>query len=126
MLARGTGIVGTAPEIEDRRLAEAGVLLGLLAEGSRGRERLEHAATRRAGRVERPALDQALHRPLVDGAGVHSLAEIPDRGERAALLPGVQDRLHGDVADVLYGVEAEADAVARDDEAVVRGVDVRR
>ena len=79
-----------------------------------------------AGRVERAALDQALDRALVDRAGVDPLAEVPDRLELAVRLARRDDRLDRRVADVLDRVEAEADRVAGDDEAVIGGVDVGR
>ena len=68
---------------------------------------------RRAGRAERAALDQRLDRLLVDRAAVDALAEVPQRGERAALLARALDRLDRLVADALDGVQAEADVAAR-------------
>ena len=112
-------------EVEDRALAELRVLLRLLPRRLGGRQRLQHSLAGRPGRVERAALDQAFDRPFVDGAGVDPLAEVPDRGDRP-ILARPQDRLDRRMADVLDRVEAEADRVLGDDEAVVGGVDVGR
>src|SRR5581483_4473769 len=119
-----TGFAGA--EVEDRALAAARVLLRGLAGRLRLGEDLQHAPAGGARGVERAALDQALDRALVDRARVHALAEVPDRGEGPAALAGGDDRLHGRVADVLHRVEAEADRVAGDHEAVIGGVHVRR
>ena len=113
-------------EVEDGSLATARVLLVLLSGRLRLGEHLEHPPPRRPGRVESPALHQALDRPLVDRPRVDAVAEIPDRLELAARLTRADDRLHRRVPDVLDRVEAEADRVARDDEPVIGGVDVRR
>ena len=75
-----------AAEVEDRALADLGVLLGLLARALRGFEHDQHPLARGAGGVEGAALDQRLDRALVHGPGVHALAEVPQRRERAALL----------------------------------------
>ena len=104
-------------QVEDRALADLRVLLHLLAGGLGLLEHLEHSLARRAGRVERAALDQRLDRLLVDGAAVDALAEVPDRGERAVLLARALDRLDRLVADALDRVEAEADVALDDDEA---------
>ena len=76
---------------------------------------------RRVAPVEpkRAALDQRLDRLLVDRAGVDALAEVPQRGERPALLARALDRLDGLVADALDRVEAEADVALDDRELVV-------
>ena len=59
------------------------------------RERLlehgEHPHPRRAGRVERAALDERLERALVDDLRVDALGELPDRRERPALVAGGDD-----------------------------------
>ena len=89
-------------------------------------EHVQHALARRAGRVERAALDQALDRLLVDGARVDPRAEVPDRGERPAVLARLEDLLDRRVADVLDRVEAEADVALDDDEVVAGRVHVRR
>jgi len=113
-------------EVEDRPLPDLGVLLDLLAGALRLLQDLQHALARRAGRAEGPALDQRLDRALVDGLGVDALAELPDRGELAALLAGALDRLDRGVADALDGVEPEADVAVDHDELVVGEVDVGR
>src|SRR5262249_57902791 len=110
----------------DRALTHPGVLLCLLAEGGCVRERLQHPPARGPGRVERTALHQAFDRALVHGASVDALTEVPDRAELASLGTRVEDRLHRDVTDVLHRVQAEADAVARDDEAMRGEGDDRR
>src|SRR6266511_1201536 len=51
-------------EVEDRALAAPRVLLRLRGTRLRLRQHLEHSLAAAAGRVERPALDQALDRPL--------------------------------------------------------------
>ena len=66
--ARGA-LSGRLEEVEDRALADLGVLLDLLAGALGLLEHREHALARRAGRAEGPALDQRLDRALVDGAG---------------------------------------------------------
>src|SRR6185437_5603648 len=75
-------------EVEDRPLAEQLVGLLLLAPGECLLETFEHPSPRRPRRVERPTLDERLERALVDGLRVDALGEIPDRRERATLLPG--------------------------------------
>ena len=112
-------------EVEDRALAHLRVLLGLLAGRLGRRQDLQHPAPRGAGRVEGAALDQAFDRAFVDGARVDPLAEVPDRVDRR-VRARPQDRLDRRVADVLDRVEAEADRVFGDDEAVVGLVDVGR
>ena len=95
--AEATTAAGAPPlaEVEDRALADQRVLLRLLPRPLRLLEHLEHAPPRRAGRAERAALDQRLDRLLVDRAGVDALAEVPQRGERPALLARALDRLDG-------------------------------
>src|SRR5215210_953870 len=96
MLRTATGgLVRAGAEVEDRALAEPRVLLGLLAGTGRHRQCLQHAPSCGAGRVQGAALDQALDRPLVDGAVVYALAELIERGELAAGLASLEDRLHG-------------------------------
>ena len=57
--ATGVGL-GTAAEVEDRRLTALGVLRRLLAVGLGARQCVEHRAARCAGRVERPHLIRQL------------------------------------------------------------------
>jgi hypothetical protein len=79
-------------EVEDRALAKQLVGLLLLSPGERLFEAFEHPAPRRAGRIERAALDERLERPLVDGLRVDALGEVPDRRECPALLARPHDR----------------------------------
>src|SRR4029077_18326337 len=95
-------------EVEDRALAELGVLLRFLPRRLCRRQRLEHPFPGRPGGVEGAALDQAFDRPFVDSAGVNPLAEVPNRCDRR-ILARPQDRLDRAVADVLHRVETEAD-----------------
>src|SRR6185437_6914582 len=96
-------------QVEDRTLADLRILLDLLARALRLLEHGEHALAARAGRTERAALDQGLDRLLVDGAVVDALAEVPQRGELAALPSPPFDRLNRLIADALDRVQAEAD-----------------
>ena len=113
-------------EVEDRGLAELGVLLRLRSRGLCMRQHGQHAAARGPGRVERAAADQRLDRLLVHAAAVDALAEVPDRRELAALLPGLDHGVHRRSADVLHRVEHEADVAAGDDEVVSGLVHVGR
>jgi hypothetical protein len=79
----------------------------------------QHPLARGAGGVEGAALDQRLDRALVHGPGVHALAEVPQRRERAPLLARALDLLHGGEPDALHGVQPEADVAFDDDELVV-------
>src|SRR3954468_2400701 len=90
---RRAGLLRSAPEVEDRGLAQARVLLGLLAEGDRGGQDLQHPLSGGAGRVERSTFDEALHGALVDGTRVNLLTEVPERGELPTLLARVEDGL---------------------------------
>src|SRR5207253_84345 len=83
----------------------------------------EHALARRAGRVERAALDERLERPLVHDLRVDALGEVPDRRERPALLPRTHDRAARGLADVLHRVQAESD-LALDEGVVLRRLEV--
>src|SRR5207253_6829765 len=121
VMARSGFAFGAVAEVEDRALAEQLVGLLLLSPGERLLEAFEHPAPRRAGRVERTALDERLERALVDGLGVDALGEIPDGRERPTLLARPHDRAAGGLADVLHRVEAEADLPLDDGE-----VDLRR
>src|SRR4051794_6910720 len=96
-------------EIEDRALTEQ--LVGLLRLPPRERvlEAREHPIPRRPGRIERAALHQRLERALVHRRRIDPLGEVPERRERAALLARTHDRATGGLADVLHGVETEAD-----------------
>ena len=62
---------------------------------------------------------------LFTARAVHPPAEVPDRGERPALLACAHDRRDGLRADVLDRVEAEADVALHDLEVVARLVHVR-
>src|SRR5207248_9636223 len=125
MMARRR-VAGPVAEIEDRALPEQLVGLLLLAPGERLLQALEHPAPRRAGRVEGAALDERLERALVDGLRVDALGEVPDRRERPTVLAGAHDRAAGGLADVLHGVEAEADLPLDDGEVDLRRVHVGR
>src|ERR1700704_5090752 len=96
-------------QVEDRALTDQGVLLGLLSGALRLLEHRQHALATRACRAERTALDQGLDRLLVYRAVVDALAEVPQRGELAAILARPLDRLDRLVADALDRVQAEAD-----------------
>ena len=87
---------------------------------------VEHPATRRAGRVERTALDERLERAPVDRLRVDALGEVEDRLERPALAARAHDRPRGRLAHVLHGVEPEADLTLDDREVGLREVHVRR
>src|SRR6185503_2818158 len=67
---------GRRVEVEDRALPDLRVELGLLTRALRLLEHDEHAAPARAGRAERPALDQRLDRLLVDLLAVDARAEV--------------------------------------------------
>ena len=113
------GVLLAFLEVEDRALSDEGVLLGLLARRLGLLEHFEHPPAGGTGGAEGAALDERLDRLLVDRAGVHALAEVPQRIELAVLLAGPFDRLHGLVADALDGVQAEADVALHDGELVV-------
>src|SRR4051794_35767097 len=123
---RPAGVAEAVAQVEDRTLAHLGVLLNLVAGRLRLGQHLEHPGARGAGRIERAALDQRLDRLLVDAAAVDALAEIPDRGDRSIRVARLDDRLDRGVADVLDGVEAEADVALNDEEVVPGLVDIRR
>jgi hypothetical protein len=96
-------------DLEHRLLAEERLLLARGA-GSERRTRARSAShARRAGRVERAALDERVERALVRGGRVDALAEVPDRLEGPALLARADDRARRRPPDVLDGREAEAD-----------------
>ena len=113
-------------EVEDRALPREPVGGVTVAPPERGLEALEHPLARGAGRVERAALDERLERALVRDRRVDALGEVPDRLERAVLLARGDDRARRAVADVLHGVEAEADLALDDGEVALREVDVGR
>ena len=117
--AARAGGLGRWGEIEDRTLADLQILLGLLAAALGLLEHLQHPLAARAGGAERAALDQRVDRLLVDGATVHTLAEVPQRAELSPLLARALDRLDGLEADALDGVEAEADLALDNGELVV-------
>ena len=118
--------LASRPEVEDRALAGEPVGVLLAAPGERLLEQREHALARRPGRVERAALDEALERALVHDLRVDALAEVPERREGAAFLAGRDDRADGRLADVLHGVQAEADLALDDREVERRDVHVGR
>ncbi len=64
-------------EVEDRALADLGVLLSLLASPLGLLQHGQHALARGAGRAQRAALEERLDRLLVDRAAVDALAEVP-------------------------------------------------
>ncbi len=105
-------------EIEDRALADLGVLLRLLTSRLRLFEYREHAHARCAGGAKGAALDQRLDRLLVHSPAVDALAEVKDVDERPIRTRGF-DRLHGRVADPLYGIQPEADVAVDHHETVV-------
>src|SRR5271154_5179865 len=106
-------------QVEDRALADLRVLLELLPGGLCRLQDLHHPLAARAGRAEGPALDERLDRLLVDRAVVNALAEVPQRGGRAALLPRPFDRLDRLIANALDGIQAEANVAVDDRELVV-------
>ena len=105
--------------VEDRALADLGVLLGLLAGALGLLEDGEHALAGRAGGAERAALDQGLDRLLVHRPVVDALTEVPQRREVAVLGAGGLDRLHRLEADALDRVQPEADVALDHGELVV-------
>ena len=109
---------------EEVHLASAAVLLG----GGAGREGPVHdggqLASPCAGRIECPALDEAVDDRAVDGRGVHVLREVKEGAESSDPAPGGLDGLDGPMADALDGRQAEPHAVADDREVGPRFVDV--
>ena len=105
MVARPLDLCLVAPEVEDRALTgePVGALLAAPREGVL--EHFQHPLARRAGRIEGPALDEALEGALVHDLRVDAVAEVPDRRERAcgrvAFSSRVDDRVPGRLADVL-------------------------
>ena len=115
-----------AAEVEDRALARAGRPPGPSGRPTGPGQHLEHPPAAGAGRVERPALDQALDRPLVDRAGVDPLAEVPDRLERAAARASAMIASTAAWPTFLTASRPKRIELPADDEAVVGGVDVGR
>ena len=76
--------------------------------------------------VKGAGADQVLHRPLVDVAVRHPVAEVVEGREGALLCPVPHHRLDEAPADVLDGHQAEADASLLHGEPVGGAVDVRR
>ena len=74
---------------------------------------VDHRHQLRAGafeRIHRSGLDEAFDHAPVHRAQIDALAEIVERGERAALGAGLRDRFDRVRADVLDRAETEADA----------------
>src|SRR5262249_58901960 len=94
MLRRGIDLV---PKVEDRPLPRD--LVGLRSTTPRQRllQALEHPPPRRPGRVESPALDQRLDRPLVRRLRSDPPRQVPERLERSPLLARPDDRPRGPV-----------------------------
>src|SRR4029450_3899287 len=79
-------------DLEHGLLPEQRFLLACGPGTTRSVERGQHPHPARAGRVERSALHERLERSLVRGSRIDSLAEVPDRGERPALVARADDR----------------------------------
>src|SRR3954468_13768004 len=127
LLVRTAGVRRTLiTQIEDGSLTQLGILLNLAARSLCLGKDFQHPRTRGTGRVEGTALDERLDRLLVDATAVDALAEIPDRDDRPARLARLDDGVDSRGADVLYGVEPEADVAFHDHEVVTRLVHVGR
>ena len=87
-------------------------------------QQLQQLGARHPQGVQRARLDQTLQHAPVHRAGVHPFDHIGQRGERAGLLAGLQDRLHGSQADILHRRQAEPDGVAGDREVFERFVHI--
>src|SRR5262249_31070624 len=88
-------------EVENGSLAAELVDLRAPTPRQRLLQALEHPTPRRAGRIQGPALDEGLKRPLVRRLRIDPLGEVPERLERSPLLARCDDRPRGRVADVL-------------------------
>ena len=81
--------------------------------------------------VQRADLDQALQGALAGGAQVHTVGEVGQIAEGAALGARLQDQVHRGLADVFDGSQAKTDGgfafrAVFDGEIPAAGVDVRR
>ena len=108
-------------KIEQRGLPRDPVALRRLARRDRVLEP-EQDLRRVPERAERPDLGQRLEHLAIGQAQVDPRAEVGQRAERAALVPGRDDRFDRALADVLDGEQPEPDRVALDRELEVQHV----
>src|SRR5437660_1060620 len=100
-------------QVEDRSLPEAARVVGGVAGAECLVEHLEHRLAR-AG--QRTRLDERLERALVHELRVDAVGEVPDVRERPTVGARGDDRAARVLADVLHGVEPEADLPLDDSE----------